>query len=363
MLRIIESAVAAEITIEGRQFVNFGGSSYLGLSGHPAIVAAGIDALRRHGAGAPIPRAHEVVTGPHRDAERAAAQFFGCEASLLLGGGYSLGLVTLAILRDEFDVVYYDELSHHALRDGIAASGLPAYAFSHMDTNDLARKIDEHAALHRRPLIATDGMFSTFGGIPPLADYLAVVQRYGGRLLIDESHSFGVIGETGRGAVEHHRLDPALVLRGGSLGKAFGTSGGVIPACSEEVERLRATPASRGATPGMPAAAAMVAASLRYVAEHPELLHQLRANTSYMKAGLRGLGLDVGDNIAPVATFATGTRDSMRALKARLLERGIFVYYTNYIGAGSEGAIRCTIFADHTREHIDLLLLELAQLL
>jgi len=142
---------------------------------------------------------------------------------------------------------------------------------------------------------------------------------------------------------------------GGSTGKAFGVLGGIIPASDEEVAAFRAAPASRGASVGQPAAAAMCARSLQYVREHPELLSRLRENVAYMKASLRKLGLEVGDSIAPVATFVSGSGQSMQALQERLMTEGIYVLHSTYIGAAAGGVIRCGIFADHTTQHIDRL--------
>jgi glycine C-acetyltransferase len=150
---------------------------------------------------------------------------------------------------------------------------------------------------------------------------------------------------------------------GGSTCKALGVVGGVIPANEDEVTLFRATPAARGATAGLPAAAAMCAMSLNYVSEHPELLRRLRDNTSYLKSGLRKMGLAVGDSVAPIATFTSGPDEAMQALQERLMSEGIHVFHARYIGAGSAGVIRCGIFADHTSEHLDCLLDALGRLL
>jgi glycine C-acetyltransferase/8-amino-7-oxononanoate synthase len=178
---------------------------------------------------------------------------------------------------------------------------------------------------------------------------------YDGRLLVDESHSFGVLGEAGRGAVEHHGVYGTCALVGGSTSKGLGVVGGIIPADDEIVARCRATPASRSASAGLPAAAAMCAASLQYVREHPELRMRLRANVAYMKSGLRKLGIDVADTVAPVASFVAGADRPMHTLQEQLMARGIYVLHSNYIGVSAAGAIRCGIFADHSTEHMDRL--------
>jgi 7-keto-8-aminopelargonate synthetase-like enzyme len=156
--------------------------------------------------------------------------------------------------------------------------------------------------------------------------------------------------------LEHHGLPQTCALRGGSLTKAFGTSGGIVLGTAEEVAAYHRTPPILGASAGLPAGAAMAAASLRFVSEHPELLVRLRGNVSYLKGGLKALGLEVGDSQVPVAAFTLESEASMRALQARLQSEGLFVFHSKYIGAGSAGVIRCGIFADHTVDHLDALL-------
>jgi len=362
-VRRIESPVGAEIVIDGRRYVNFGGSSYLGLRDIAEILDAGVDALRACGSGYQFPREFFLATRAHLEAESAAASFFGSQAALYLPSGYLFGSAAIAALRSRFAAIFFDEWAHHSLRDAIAASGVPSHAFRHLDPDDLELKLKANLRANDKPLVVTDGLFATFGDIAPLNVYTAVVMRYSGRLLVDESHSFGVLGNTGRGAIEHHQLPASSALVGGSTCKALGAAGGIIPASEEQVAELRATPTVRGASSGLPAAAAMCARSLRYIHQHPELLRRLRTNTAYMKRGLRKIGLEVGDSIAPIATFTIGTHASMQALQQRLMSDGIHVFHTKYIGAGPEGAIRCGIFADHTSEHINRLTEALSRVL
>ncbi|MBM0106515.1 pyridoxal phosphate-dependent aminotransferase family protein [Steroidobacter sp. S1-65] len=357
------SAVGAQIVLDGKPYVNFGGSSYLGLASHSQIIQAGVTSLRLLGSGLPLSREQHVVTSEHREIEAEAATFFGSSDALYLGSGYFFALVSIAAIRNGYQAIFFDELAHYSLREAIAASGLRSWSFRHLDTQDLERRMKLYLSAGEKPMIITDGMFSSLGEIAPLDQLWQLALSYGGRLLVDESHSFGVLGGTGRGACEHHGIAAGAAVIGGSLGKAFGTYGGIALGTSHEVAAYRKSPAARGASPGMPAAAAMCAASLKYVREHPELLARLRQNIHYLKVGLRRLGLDVGDSAAPVAAFSVGTEQSMRELQRSLLARGLFVYYTTYIGATKQGAIRCGIFADHTREHMDRLLDGLQRLL
>jgi 7-keto-8-aminopelargonate synthetase-like enzyme len=353
----LESSVGAEIVLSGTRYVNFGGSSYLGLAANPHILEAGIATLRQLGAAGPIPRGHAIGSRPLREVEQRACHFFASDAALYLGGGYHFGLAAPAALSRQYQVIFFDEFAHFALRDGIAASGLPGWSFRHLDVEDLEHQLRDHLAAGERPLIVTDGLYSTLGEIAPLDRLWPVTAAYDGRLVVDESHAFGVLGASGRGALEHHGMAHSGSLAGGSLGKAFGTSGGLALGSAADVHALEATPVVRGASVGSPAAAAMCAASLDYVGNNPLLLTRLRNNTSYLKSGLRRLGLHPrGDDIAPIASFALDSRESMQRLQAALLAEGIFVYLSTYIGAGSGGVIRCAVSADHAQQHLDALL-------
>lgn len=352
----LESPVGPHVIIDGRRYINFGGSSYLGLAAHSAVVEAGIAALRQYGSGAPLARDQRVSTPAHAMLESEASDFFASPSVLYLASGYLFGLVALAAVRQRYSVVFFDEYVHYSLREAIGASGLTSHAFHHLDAEHLERLLKQQMGTNDRALVATDGLYSTLGEIAPLNDLLAAVAPYGGRLLVDESHSFGVLGSCGRGAWEHHGLPISSVLLGGSLAKGFGTCGGIILGSESEVAAFRATPTAVGSSVGLAASAAMCARSLGYVREHPELLQQLRANVAHIKSGFRKLGLPVLDNCAPVAAFTHGSWESMQELQHRLMSLGIFVYHSTYVGAAAAGVIRCAVFANHTSEHIDVLL-------
>jgi 7-keto-8-aminopelargonate synthetase-like enzyme len=362
--RSFDSAVGAEIVLSGRRYISFGGSSYLGLASNPHILEAGISALRECGSGAPVPSNHNVTTRALVEVERAARHFFASPTSMYVNAGYYFGLAAIAAVSAHHDAVFFDEFAHYSLLEAIAAGGLPRYSFRHLDSHDLACQLKQCLGPKQRPLIVTDGLFSTIGEIAPLDELVQISSAYDGRVLVDESHSFGVLGPTGRGAVEHHNLESARLLRGGSLGKAFGTCGGIILAEESDAEPLRGSAVGRGASTGLTAAAAMCAASVRFVGEHPELLVRLRENIRYLKEGLARLGLSIGgDAGAPIASFTTSSGSATRSLQQALMQEGIFVYHSTYVGAAEGGVIRCGIFADHTRAHMDALLHALRRLL
>jgi 7-keto-8-aminopelargonate synthetase-like enzyme len=362
--RSFDSAVGAEIILSGRRYISFGGSSYLGLASNPHILEAGILALREFGSGAPVPSNHHVTTRALVEVETEARQFFASPTSIYLNAGYYFGLAAMAAVRAHHHAVFFDEFAHYSLLEAIAAAGLPRYSFRHLDLDDLQCQVKQYLGPKQRPLIVTDGLFSTLGEIAPLDELVRIAAAYDGRVLVDESHAFGVLGPTGRGAVEHHGLKSARLLRGGSLGKAFGTCGGIILAEESDAEPLRGSAVGRGASTGLTAAAAMCAASIRFVGAHPELLLRLRENIRYLKEGLARLGISIGgDAPAPIASFRTSSGSATRSLHQALMKEGIFVYHSTYVGAAEGGVIRCGIFADHTREHLDALLYALRRLL
>ncbi|MDT9598349.1 aminotransferase class I/II-fold pyridoxal phosphate-dependent enzyme [Sphingosinicella rhizophila] len=353
--RISGAPVGATIILDGRVYSNFGGSSYLGLSGHPELVDAGVRALIATGGGYQFPRNHGIATRPHLDVEHEAARFFGSEDAFYFAAGYYFGSLAIEATASQFSAIFYDEWSHFSLREAIAASTLPGHAFRHLDAGHLVELLRDKLKAGERPLIVTDGLYSTLGEIAPLADLAALAASHDGRLIVDESHSFGILGETGRGAVEEHRLERESFIHGGSTGKAFGAVGGLIPASTQLVDAFRLTSIGRGAACGLPAAAAMCAASLRHLRQSPALLAGLRQNVRYLKSRLREIGISVDDNVVPIATFSTGSRQGNEAVRSRLLEAGILIFHSHYIGAGDAGMLRCAVFADHSFEQIDTL--------
>ena len=358
-LKELESAAGAWLTVDGAPVLSFGGCCYLGLACVPELTHAGEAALEQFGTTAPVSRHYGFCRQPNRSAEMEAQRFFGTEDAMYFSTGYLFGAIALAGLVEEYDVIFLDDAGHYSLHDGAMATGKPICLFRHMDADDLERCMREHLLPGQRPVVATDGMFPTFGSIPPLDRYQQSVAARDGWLVVDESHSFGDIGPTGCGAVEQFGLDRTRIVAGGSLGKAFCAFGGLAIGSERAMELLRCSHPARGTTSGISAGAAMSAAAFRYVRQHPEMLEKLRANTRRLKTGLRQLGLSVEDNDSPISTFTLGTAGNMVALQKALWEKGIFVGYTTYVGSGPEGAIRCAVFSDHEFADIDRLLDEL----
>lgn len=185
--------------------------------------------------------------------------------------------------------------------------------------------------------MATDGAFAVTGRVPPLDRYAIELEPYGGRMFVDEAHSFGVVGDSGRGAAEFCGVESVTVV-GATLSKAYCSPGAIVGCSASTALRLRTIPQIRGACAGSPLSAALAAASLRYVARHPDIRAQLLAMADYLRTGLQGLGLEVLASPAPIVSIKWGRHDDMQALQRRLFKQGIYVVHArNYVGTEPGG--------------------------
>lgn len=362
-LRRVESASAAQVIVDGQPVLSFGGSGYLGLGANAEIIEAGVKALRSYGAHSQLARSAGFSLVANLEVEDAARQFFEVDGAMFFGTGYMFGLIGVSGLAPSCDAIFLDESAHYSLRDASMASGLPVHAFRHCDASDLALVMARELGDSGRPLVATDGMFPTWGAIPPLKAYADLLAQRDGWLVVDESHAFGCVGPRGRGAVELAGIARDRVLAGGSMAKAIGGHGGLAIGAASLIERLWKTPAARGAALGCSAGAAMTAAGLRHVQKNPALLERLRGNVRLLRQGLRALGLQPAEHEGPLATFKHGGAADMARIQQALMDRGILIAYSTYVGAGPEGVLRIAAFADHTDADIERLLIELRPLL
>ncbi len=358
-----EGPYGPEIVLSGRRYVNFGGCGYLGLHGHPEITRAAEDALRQYGVSCGLTRHYSSSVPPLLEAEERAAEFFGAEAALYLPTGYLVASVLAWGLADRADVVFLDQTAHYSVCDAAALLGKPIHRFAHCDAEDLGRKLKAQLGPRQRPLVMTDGVFPTFGEIAPVREYLKLVEQYDGHIVLDEAHSVGAVGPRGWGSFDHHGVSSPRVHFGGTMSKAFGSHGGIIPGPRHEIDRLRKCATVRGATaPAVPCAAAS-AKSLEIAKRRPELRERLWANVRLLKEGVRKLGIEMNDTEAPIVTFAASSPADTARVHQGLLERGYFVYLSHYVGAPEGGVLRHAVFANHKPEHIHGLLRALRELL
>lgn len=364
----------AETLIDGRRFLYFAGTGYLGLQGHREVVQAASDAAWRYGVHTATSRSGFGTSPPVAEVERRAAEFLETDAALYLVSGYAGNSALAAALAADVDLALVDESAHDSMREAarlLDRLERPPIAFRHRDAQHVAELLAKHAAPARRVLVMTDGVFAVSGRIAPLADYLAILDRYAGSmLLVDDAHALAVLGEHGRGSLELARVTPesinclpdtarpTAVFHTTTLSKAVGGQGGAIAGSRALLERVRASSGwFRGASaPAAPVAAA-TAKGLEIVQREPGLRAQLAANVSAVRAGLRSLGLHVDESPAPIVGVSLDSAEAMQTVHERLMAEGIVIGYTrDYAGAGPLGMLRIAVFATHTSQMIERLI-------
>ncbi len=378
---VMQSPPGAEAVIDGRRCLYFAGTGYLGLQGHREVIRAACEAARRYGIGSATSRSGFGNTPPVLDVERLAARLFHCDDAFYFMSGYVGNGILVRLLDGQSDVIFVDQCSHYCVLEAARAPGLTVHVFRHADADDLAAKLRKKLPPGGRPLVMTDGVFSARGTIAPVGRYSEILREYAAStLLIDDAHGFGVLGEHGRGTLEHAGLfglgvnagptgrsqpDSPRLLLCGTLSKALGGFGGIIPGTQATVDAIKATSHyySGASAPPIPAAAAS-ARALELVMERPEMRAALWDNVRLVKTGLRQMGLQVDDTPVPIVCLTLGSAENMQRIQRGLADRGILIaYMPSYSGLGPEGALRLAVFSTHTGEMIQRLLDRMRQLI
>jgi 8-amino-7-oxononanoate synthase len=344
-------------TCKGRDLINFCSYNYLDLCGDPRVSAAAQSAIEKYGTSVSASR---IVSGErpiHRELESAIAGFVGAEAAIVFVGGFSTNEDTIAHLMGEGDVIFYDEYIHKSAQLGASMSGAKAVPFPHNNLNSLEKLLQLHRDQGANALIVVEGVYSMDGDIPNLPRLIELKQRYRTLLMVDEAHSIGVLGKTGRGVAEHFGISPNDVdIWMGTLSKSFASCGGYIAGNGELIEYLRYTAPgflySVGLAPPMAAAALK---SIQLTEEEPQRVAQLRSRVSTFHELARKAGLNVGDANAASAVLPVivGRSDRTIALSRTLMEKGILALPIGYPAVSKTKArIRFFISSSHTDDDI-----------
>jgi 7-keto-8-aminopelargonate synthetase-like enzyme len=374
---VMESPPGPETVIDGRRYLYFGGTSYLGLAGRPEVIEAACEAARRFGLHTATSRSGLGNNPATLAVERQAAEFFGKEDAFFYASGYAGNHVLVQALAERFDAIIVDESSHYCVHEAARLAGGPVARFRHLDPEDLRQQIHKHLSAGQHPLVMTDGVFSMTGAVAPIDQYIRVLSEFDmAALLIDDAHGVGAIGECGRGTVEYWGLwgprvnggslaSGCAVYVAGTLSKALGGFGGILPGSRGFLGIVRsASHYFDGASaPAAPVAGAS-AKALEIVRQEPQLRERLRDNAWRLRAAIRALGVPVADWPTPIIGLTIGDAENMRRIHRELKAAGILLpYFASYAGAGKDGLLRIAVFATHTPEMIDQLVGGLGRLL
>ena len=356
--RTLEGPQGARARFDGRDVINLASNNYLGLAGHPRMRDAASKAAAEYGAGTGAVRTIAGLMTMHRRLERRFAAFKRAEDALLFQSGFTANAGTVAAILGKEDVIVSDELNHASIIDGARLSRASIRVYPHRDVDAADRLLGETREDARRQLLITDGVFSMDGDIAPLPDLVAIAERHGAIMMVDDAHASGVLGDDGRGTVDHFGLHGRVDIQVGTLSKAVGVLGGFVAGASHLVEWL----AARGrpvlfSTTAPPAVVAACSTALDIIADEPERIQRLRSNAAAFKEGLRSLGFDTGASETPITPVIAGKEGAAQELSRRLWEEGVFapaiVYPTVPRG---RARVRTIVTAEHADEDLRLAL-------
>jgi len=359
-LNHLESPQSARVKMEGRgEVVILSSNNYLGLCDEPAVVEAGIEGLRRYGAGTGSVRFICGTFTIHRELERGLARFVGTPASLSYVSAWNANEALTPTIVEEGDFVVSDALNHASIIDSVrlakAITKCTTAVFKHGDMDDLRAKL-EGAKGARRKLIWTDGVFSMEGSIARLPDILELARRHDAIVVMDDSHATGVLGRTGRGTAEHFGVLGEVDVITSTLGKALGGAAGGFIAGSEALcdmmtQRSRPQLFSNALPPTV---AASALAAVEFIEAHPERVEKLRENARYFREQIIEAGFTPLAGETPIVPIIVGETAAAIQMSDMLLDEGVFVTGFGFpVVPQGQARVRCQLSAAHSKDDLD----------
>ena len=353
--RIITSAQRAEITVADKQVLNFCANNYLGLSDNPRLVEAAKKAMDSHGFGMSSVRFICGTQDIHKQLEAAIAEYFGTEDTILYAACFDANGGVFEPLLTEEDAIISDALNHASIIDGVRLCKAQRYRYANADMAELEECLKQ-AQAQRFRIIVTDGVFSMDGNVAPMDEICRLAEKYDALVMVDECHSAGVVGATGRGVTEKFDLRGKVDIITGTLGKAFGGGiGGFTTGRREIIELLRQRSRPYLFSNSIPPA--VVGASLevfRMLAESDELHDKLVANVEHFRTKMLAAGFDIKPTQSAICAVMLYDAKLSQDMAAKLLDEGIYVtgFYYPVVPKG-QARIRVQVSAGHTREQLD----------
>jgi glycine C-acetyltransferase len=362
-LRVMTSANAAKVTVDGREVISLSSNNYLGLNTHPRLIEAALDAVRRFGAGSGAVRTISGTMALHEELEAELARFKEVEAVLTFQSGFTANTGVIPVVAGEPDLIVSDQLNHASIIDGMRLAKAPRVVYPHKDVAALRELLGaarekgrpDGSGPYRSILVVTDGVFSMDGDIAPLPAIVEAAESFDADVLVDDAHASGVLGRNGRGSVDYFGLHGRVAIQVGTLSKAIGVLGGYVagPRVLREMLVQRARP-FLFSTSHPPAVAAACIAAIHVLEDEPELVERLWVNTRRFKAELARLGFDTGISETPITPVMIGDAAAAIRFADRLFDEGVFatsvVYPTVALGTAR---LRTIVTAAHSDAELD----------
>lgn len=354
--RVIVSPQGAEITLNtGQKVLNFCANNYLGLSGNAELIKAAKNALDDHGYGMSSVRFICGTTDLHKELEKKIAEFFHTEDTILYAACFDANGGVFEPLLNEEDAIISDSLNHASIIDGVRLCKAQRYRYENADMADLEKQL-KAAQAQRFRLIVTDGVFSMDGNVAPLRNIVELANKYNAMVMVDESHSAGVVGDTGRGVTELHNVMGKVEIITGTLGKAFGGAiGGFTTGKKEIIEILRQRSRPYLFSNSIPPLVAAAGIKMVEMMTSTNVLQdKLHRNSEYFISRMTQLGFDIKPTKSAICAVMLYDAKLSQDFAARLLEEGIYVigFYYPVVPKG-QARIRVQLSAAHETEHLD----------
>ncbi len=354
-LPTLEGANEAEIILNGKKVINLSSNNYLGFANHPRLKEAAVKAVEKYGIGSGAVRTIVGNMDIHEELEDVLAQFKREEAVMVFQSGFNCNAGTIQAITEKGDLIVSDELNHASIIDGARLSRADKTIYKHNDMDSLEKVLKENREKYKNILIITDGVFSMDGDVADLPSIVNLAEKYEAMTYVDDAHGSGVLGENGRGTVDHFGLHGRVDFSIGTLSKAIGAIGGYVAGSKTMQDWL----SHRGrpilfSTSLPPAAVGAIIEAVKMLMKSSEYTDRLWSNSRFFKEKLGKLGFDTGKSETPITPVIIGDEAKTMEFSKKLFENGVFVSGIVFptVPKGT-GRVRCMVTAGHTEEQLE----------
>jgi len=353
---LLESGIGNYIYSGDKKYSYFAGNNYLGLASHPEVIEAAVRSVKKYGVNFSASRLTTGTADIHLELERELSSFKGMEDSVIYASGYQGNGILLDAFRDRYSEVYMDQLSHPSIVRNIPREITKISFYDHLDAGHLESLLE--ASNNETPLIITDGIFALTGEIAPLGPIYSIAEKHNAILLVDDAHSTGILGKTGRGTPEYFNLQgKENIFQTETMSKALGSYGGFIAGTRETTDSIRrGSSAYQASTSLPPAVVAASIAALGIIKRNPDLHFRLLEKSSDLRKNIMLLGYITTEDNTPIIPLMFSSPEDARDLSLFLEGKGIIVPFIHYPVKTESCIVRITVSVNHTSEQTEELL-------